>query len=101
MGIRRWGATQPAANEDIVPIQAEADEAEAAAQPPRLVIALFGTGVGEVRVTDVDTGTVLATCGHNCIVRPTEGQHLEITAATPSPDAEPPGVHASAPNRAP
>src|SRR5438034_7739887 len=80
------GAAEPAAIDEAIPIQADLDATDAAdaAAAPRLVIALFGTGIGEVRVTDVDTSTELATCRKNCILRPTEGQHLEITAATPS-----------------
>lgn len=79
------GATEPAVTEEAVPIQApNVDAADATAGAPRLVIAVFGTGVGEVRVTDEDTGTVLGTCRKNCLLHPTEGQHLEITAATPS-----------------
>ena len=82
---------EPAAADGVVPIQAPELEiadataaTDAATGAPLLVIALFGTGVGEVRVTDAETFTELATCRKNCIVRPTEGQHLEITAATPS-----------------
>jgi hypothetical protein len=65
------------------------DHAELAPGPvarPRLIIHIAGTGIGEVRVADVLTGEAVATCTHSCLLRPSEGQQLEILAATPSID---------------
>jgi hypothetical protein len=50
----------------------------------RLRIVIAGGGVGEVRVTDEATATILATCTARCSLRTSPGQLLEIAAATPS-----------------
>jgi len=63
-----------------------ADLASGPVARPSLIIHIVGTGIGEVGVTDELTGNTLATCTHTCLLRPTEGQQLEILAATPSID---------------
>ena len=64
-------ATVPTVTGEPAPFEADLEAADAAAAAPRLVIAVFGTGVGEVRVIDVDTFTELATCRKNCLLHPT------------------------------